>query len=314
MSAVGALAGLIFPRSINLFYYLGNLFLQYIISVSGFIANIDILKVNLDKQTSSLILGFVFVFVAFVLFLACFYKPKPLVASALACVIFFTGVLGNAYFRRNETQIRVIDTGNGMCVLFMHGGENILVGCGGTDFMAWSNISYALKNIGQLDCLIIPSSHETASSCAIGILKENKPEDIIFDSLPENAEYLIGECNVYSFDETYKTKNFTVKFCKVNGRPYILVETENLSTLIYNFPISSIDELPEEFGKVNLAVCRLAYPTGISADFVAVCADKDTGDFARNELVSRGIPSAATGGCGDLIIRAENGDLNIRRE
>ena len=314
MGALGALAGLILPRGINLFYYLGKIFLQYIISVSGFVADIGLLRINLDNQASSLIIGMVFVFAAFAVFLACFYKPKPLVASVLICAIFFTGVLGNAFFRRNETQIRIVDTGNGVCVLFMHKGENILVGCGGTDFMGNSNLSDALKNVGQIDCFIIPSEHETASAYAIGFLKENRPESIYFDVLPENARFLIGGCDVHSLDETYESENFTVKICKVNDNPYILVKTENLSSLVYNFPLNSVGKLPEEFGKVDLAVCRASYPTGISADFVAVCAEKERGDFVQKELVSKGIPSASTGGYGDLIIRAENGDLSIRRE
>lgn len=313
MSALGALAGVFLPRAANLFYYVGSLFLQYIISVSGLVANIGVLKISLDKQSSLLILGAVFVFCAFALFLACFYKPKPLVASALACAIFFTGVLGTAYFRRNETFVRVIDTGNGVCVLFIHGGENILIGCGGTDFMGAVNISYALKNVGGLDCLIIPSEHETASAYALELLQESRPEHIYFDALPENVRFLIGRSEVHSLAETYESENFTVKVSKVNGKPYIYVKTENLSSLICTYPVDAAD-LPAEYGEVDLAVCRSAYPAGLSADFVAVCAEKERGLLIENELCSTGIPCAATGGYGDLIIRAENGDMSIRRE
>ncbi len=314
MSALGALGGLLLPRGMNLFYYLGKIFLQYIISVSGFVADIDILKINLDKQTASMIVGFTFIFFAFAVWLACFYKPKPLVASVLVCVFFFTGVLGNAYFRRNETQVRIIDTGNGVSVLFMHGGENILIGCGGTDFMGGTNISNALQNVGVLDCLVIPSSDEASSAYATGLLSVNRPKSIYFDSLPENAGYLIGGCEVHSLDETYKSEKYTVKISKTAEQPCVLVKTKNLTSLICTYPLESTERLPEEFGNVDLVICRADYPADVSADFVAVCAEKVRGDFLQKELCSKGVPSAATGGYGDIIIRAENGDMSIRRE
>ena len=313
-SALAVLADLFVPRAVNLFRYIAGLFLQYIISVSGFVADFDILKINLDRQAALMTVGAVFVFFAFAVFLTCFYKPKPLVASVLACAVFFTGVMSNAYFRRNETLVRVIDTGNGVCVLFMHGGESVLVGCGGTDFMGANNISFALKNIGSFDCLVIPSAHETSSAYALSLLSENRPDKIYFDALPENAEFLIGRSENHSLAETYKSKNFTVKFSNVSDKPYIFVETENLSSLICASPLESVTALPEGFRKADLAVCRGAYPADIAADFVAVCAEKERGLFIENELSSKGIPSAATGGYGDLVIRAENGDMSIRRE
>ena len=314
MSALAALSDSFLPRAINPFCRLGRLFLKYIISASGFVADLDFLKIHLDKQAALQITGTVIIFFAFAVFLACFYKPKSLAVSALACVIFFTGVLGNAYMRRNETLIRVIDTGNGVCVLFMHAGESVLIGCGGTDFMGADNISFALKNIGQLDCLVVPSPHETSSAYAVSLLSENRPEHIYFDYLPENAEFLIGRSDVHLLADAYKTENFTVEFSKVNEKPFILVKTENLSSLICAFPLENVEDLPEEFGKADLAVCRASYPADIEADFVAVCAENKRGLFIENELCSKGIPSAVTGGHGDLIIRAENGDMSIRRE
>lgn len=317
MSAFGAAANAISP-SLNYISVIGRIFLEFIIKAAGLVAKNRFLAVSVDGGESSLLIGLMLFYFAFAVFLACKFKPKPLIASALACVIFFSGIIIPAYLDRNETRIRIVDTGNGVSVLFVSGKETVLVGCGGTDFSAASEIADAINDsCGRLDCLILPSADGFSAEHSAEITEHFRPARIYCNDLPENTKLLSGRSEICSFSQEHKTENFTVKFYQLNGKCHVYVKTKNISSLVCAFPGETLSSLPEEFRNADMVVSRNDYPPDITdygVDFTVICAENRRGLIIQNELISKGTACTSTGGCGDLSITAENGNLSIRRE
>ncbi len=317
VAAIASAAGLVLPAGINIFCFVAKLFLQYIIRLSSLMAKAEFLCVNIGKAESDALLGFVLVFVGICIITALIYSPKPLISCALICAIFFSGIFSASALHRNETEVRVFDTGNGVSVLIEHKGERVLVGCGGDSFLGAEKICSVLRNSGSVDVVAIPSEHGVTSSYLIEILKDFRPETVFADKLPENAGLLLGKSKVMPLKEAYQSDDFTVSFHELNGKCFAQFKNENITLLICSFPGELISYLPPEFRQADVMVTRADYPYDVTENGIGtalVCVGNQRGIIIQNELVSKGVFAAATGGTGDLILTADRGGISIRRE
>lgn len=317
LSVLATLLSLAVPINLNVFYYPARLLLRYIIGMSGFMADMDFLHFGIGEKYSYILTGIVLLYFAVVVFASRRVRVSAFAAFATACLLFFSGVFVSSFMQRESTEIRVFDTGNGIAVLLSDSGENLLVGCGGTSFSGGMKIGNALSRSGSFDALILPDATEYSSAFAVDLFKENRPRELICDEMPENLHLLSGGCEIRPISETYTTDNFTVSFCEMNGTSLVLVENENISSLICPFPIDESELVPERFRDAQLVISRSDYPSDIAdyaADFTVICAENRRGLTIQNELHSKGIPCAATGGCGDLLITAEDGVMSVCRE
>ena len=81
--------------------------------------------------------------------------------------------------------------------------------------------------------------------------------------------------------------------------------------------INEIGKLPDEFLDFDVLICRGDYPKDIFSfkpEAVFINAENSRGVAVQNELISNGINAAATAGCGNIIIRADNGNISYYRE
>ena len=315
--ALGALFGTFLPHEFNVFGFVGKIFLQYIIKVSGFIADKETLNLTVDKTASDAILCIVFLFAGAAALFTYIYKPKILTVSLATCAVFFASVIAFSDVQKNETRIRIIDTGDGVSVLVTQSGNSLLIGCGGTSYTGESDIINAQKAINGIDCLVLPSADKAASAYAVDVIKECYPESVYGNGLPENAELVIGEDTLCSLDEEYSSQDVAMRFHGVDGETAVLVETKNTSLLILPYPATDFSLLPQDFADAELLVCLSKYPANLaerSFDLAVICANNQKGVAAQNELVNQGVNAIATGGCGDIVIKASKGNFTICRE
>lgn len=317
LSVLATLMSFAVPLNLNIFYYPAKLFLRYIIGMSGFMADIEPLRIGIGESCSFILTGVVLLYFAVAVFISIRIRTSAFAASAIACMLFFSGVFVSSFMQKSTTEIRVLDTGNGISVMLSDSGENLLVGCGGTSFSGEMKIGNALNRAGSFDALILPDASDHSSAFAVDLFKENRPRELVCDEMPENLQLLSEGCGIIPITDKYSTENFTVSFFKVNGTSLVLVENENISSLICPFPIDGYGQIPEHFRDADLVITRSDYPSDIAeyaADFTVICAENRRGLIIQNELHSKGIPCAATGGCGDLLITAENGVMSVCRE
>lgn len=316
VAALSAAIGLFVPAGFNIFCPFAKLLLQYIIRLLSFVAKADFFCTNIGESESDALIGLMLIFVGICLITALIYSPKPFVSYALVCLIFFSGILSSALLHKDETIIRVFDTGNGLSVLFEHKGEAVLVGCGGDYFMGAEKICDVLGNT-VVDTFVIPSAHETSSSYLIDVLDRFRPSTVYADELPENAELLLRSSEVLPLENTYEREGFTVSFHELNGKCFAQIKNENITLLICSFPGERISLLPPGFREADVIVARSDYPCDVTENgigTVIICADNQRGIIIQNELNSKGIFAAATGGNGDIVLTADGGGINVRRE
>lgn len=317
VSALGAAVGVFLPPQFNIFGIAGKIFLQYIIKVSGFVAGKKFFNLSLDEAAADTIVYIVFFFVAAMLLLACVYKPKPFAMSLASCAVFFCCVAAFAGLQKNQTVIRIMDTGNGVSVLVTQGEEALLVGCGGTSYTGESRVINALEQTNGIDCLVLPSSDKPAMAYAVEVIKQSAPKRVYCDSLPDNASLFVSKNQVHMPDGAYSSGGVNVRFGAFDNDNAVLVETDNISLLICASQVKDFSSLPQDFKRADLLVCPNGYPADLAEyhfDSVVICADNQKGVAAQNELISQGVNAVATGGCGDVMLKASKGNFRIGRD
>ncbi len=317
VSALGAAAGVFLPLQFNALGIAGKIFLQYIIEVSGFIASKEFFNLPLDESAADAIVYIVFFVVAAMFLLASVYKPKPLAMSVATCAVFFCCVAVFAGLQKNETGIRIIDTGNGVSVLVTHGEETVLVGCGGTSYTGESRVINALERTNGIDCLVLPSPEKSATAYAVEVIKQINPKSVYCDSLPDNASLFVSKNQLHMLDSAYSSGGVDVRFYAVDNDNAVLVETDNISLLICTAKVKDFSAFPQDFKQADLLVCLNSYPADLADyhfDSVVICADNQKGVAAQNELMNQGVNAVATGGCGDVVLKANKGKLRSGRD
>ncbi len=317
MSALGALFGVFLPPELNVFGFIGKIFLQYIIKASGFIASKDILNLTVDKTASDAILCIIFFFLSAMILLAFIYKPQYPAMLFAVCAVFFVSVIAFDAIQKNETRVRVVDTGNGVSVLVTQGGNSLLIGCGGTSYTGESEIINAQAAAGGVDCLVLPSADKASSAYALDVIKECDPKSIFVNKLPENAEYVLDKDALNSFDEVYSSDGIEMRFHEADGEAAVFVKTKNVSLLVLAYPATDLSTLPQDLREADLLVCLSDYPADsveCTFDFTVICANNQKGVAAQNELINQGVNAVATGGNGDIIIKAYKDNFEIDRE
>ncbi len=315
--ALSAGAGRFLPAELNFFQKIGETFLQYIIRVSEFIASKAYLHFTVEEDAAFAVLCVVFLFVCVTVLLAFVYKPKPLAMSGVVCAVFMVSVVAFATVQKNETRIRIVDTGNGVSVFVAQGDENVLVGCGGTSYTGEYGVINALQKTNGTDCLVLPSADKTASAYAVEVLGECNVGRIYCDSLPDNAAFLTHGKEICPLDGEYTSDGLNVRFGKAYGETAVLVKTKDISLLICATQVNNLSPLPQEFKEADMLVCLSRYPADTAEymfDYTVICANNQNGVTAQNELIYKGVNAVATGGCGDVAIKASEGEFGIGRE
>ena len=317
LCAIGAAFGALLPFVFNPFGFLGGILCKYLFAVSKIISKIDFLTFRIEQDKALILIAGVVLVAAFAVLLAYFGKPKPVVAVATCFTLFFGGLLAFSSSGRKETVIRVTDCGNGTAVFMSHEGKNILFGCGGTLYSGEYDILKSAEESGGIDGLIVPDDKEENSAHLINVLKCTRPDFIVSDTLPMGAEDLTAGSKVFKTDKIQFYENIKIKSFYYAEVFCTFAQTDDLSVLICYGPIEKIGELPTEFRNADVVISRSDYPDDLmnyNVKYTVVNAENTRGMTIQNELICKGMKCAATAECGDIIIRARDGDISTYRK
>ncbi|GEM_PF-6526459 len=290
LSAIGALVGFI-PFSIfNLPGFLGGLLCKYIIKASEFINHFNSLnlRISAEKLYISMLAAMVFAVMAFVISRG---NRKFKAFSVLLCgAVFIVSMLVSSNFENNEMRATAIDVGNGTSVLITYRGENILVGCNGTDDMTETKIGDAVRdNGGSVDAFILCGEED------------------------EISEMISRDYLAQTNSDTDEIRTETVKS---NGGYAVFAETKEGAMLIVSSPSVDLKELPQKFFEADILFTRSDLPKNYDKDcfeFAVITADKVRGELIEKYLANGGIKCVSTRGFGNVSVRCRDNYYSYER-
>ncbi len=312
--AVAALVSVITPSIPNVFAYSTDLFATSMMKIAHLFGEFDLLTFRADSDVHRVMICGIFLVCAVSVFIAYSGRNVYKITCAVCAVILVTCLSFSSVTIKKETRITVVDVGNGTAVLVCKNGENMLIGCGGTVFSGAEKISDEIKKFGgEIDTIIIPDAEDYSSAYLNDILMIYRPLRICFDELPPGSNLLLGGCETYEFGDDIDSANFSYK---ANKKDCILVKNEDVSALICFNPVFDYSSLPVEFKQADVIITRNDYPENTEAKncrLLVVNSENARGLIIQNELSANGIRGVATGGCGNILIRAENDYVSANR-
>lgn len=312
--SVAALFEAFLPSRYNFIAYAGDLILNIIIKASDYLADYDFSVFRINDEKVVILLGGLFVFCLMSVFVSCFIKPVYGWTSILCAVIFTVSIVTFSNSENKETKITAADCGNGISVLISCNGENMLVGCGGTDFFGSTRISEAISDSGSgIDAAVIPNSDEKFSAYLYRIFAENKPEKVYYDSLPEGVELLLYGSEKGGFSELSGTENIFAQGSVVNNCCCVYTQTDDLSALICFDPSFEFNSLPEHFKNTDVIISRGNFPAGCEYDserLYVLLSEGVRADIIKEKLMLKGVRCVTTGN-GDVVVRAEDSNVSV---
>lgn len=316
-SAGAAFCGMLFNGSFNIFINFANLFCNLLIKISRMFAEFDLLTFRADEDTGGVLVCGVILICAMSVFMA--YSGKKLIGltCALCAVVFTFGLMFVSVTRESETRLNVLDVGNGTAVLASRNGENILIGCGGTEFLGGNAIIDVLQKSGNsLDSMIIPSSDEYHASYLLDTLRYVRPDYVCCGNLPYGCELLLNKSELYEFGSGFESDNFRFDFISAGNSRCVYFETHDMSALVCFDPVFDYSALPEKFRNADVIITRNDYPDNIensNCKLIVINSENERGLILQDELSDCGVRCVATAGCGDILIRGENGYVSANR-
>lgn len=317
LSACAALWGLIFNGSFNFLGTSAEIFCGLLIKISKAFAEFDLLTFKADDDSGGILVCGVFLICAMAVFMAFSGRKLIKITAALCAVLFTFGLMFISVSRESETRINVIDVGNGTAVFASKNDENILIGCGGTEFLGAEKISRVIEKYGSgIDCLIIPDAEDSSASYLNKTLSYCRPDSVYCASLPYGSELLLGSSRVSEINNSFASENFEFSFFSSDGAECLYFESSDMSALVCFDAVFDYSVLPDNFRNADIIITRNDYPENINnsnCKLVVVNSENTRGIIIQDELGKLGIKCVATAGCGNILIRGENGFVSANR-
>lgn len=317
LSAGAAFWVAIFGDKFNFLGLSANTFCKLLNKISDVFADFDLLTFRVDGDSWSILLCGILLLCSMAVFMAFFGKNLYKTACALCAVMFTFGIMFSGVSRESETRINIIDVGNGTAVLASKNGENILIGCGGTEFLGAFRVIDETNNYGgKLNYLVVPSADEYSSAYLNEVLQSIRPENIICDELPYGSELLLEKSNVCSVDGYFATEEFGFRLSECDNSMCMFLESSDMSVLICFDSVFDYCDLPGEFQNADIIITRNDYPMNIESKnckLLILNSENSRGIAIQKELSESGIKCVATGGCGNILLRGENGAVSANR-
>lgn len=317
LSACAALWGVVFNGNFNILATGAEVFCRLLIIISQVFADFDLLTFRADDDTGAVIVCGVFMLCAMAVFMAYSGKSFIKLTCILCAVVFTFGLMFASVSRDCETRITVTDVGNGTAVFASKNGENVLIGCGGTDYLGAEKIRrVAEKHGNRTDLMIIPDAEESSVSYLNKTLLYSVPDTVYCGALPHGSVLLLGSSNVNKINGSFGSENFDFNYFSSDGANFLYVETSDMSALVCFDAVSDYSLLPDNFRNADVIITRNDYPINIennNCKLVVVNSGNSRGLIIQDELSEYGIRCVATAGCGDILIRGENGFVSANR-
>ncbi len=225
---------------------------KYIIKISDLLSQIP----NAVVKTDSLIfeIGLIFLLFSavccFIIFNDKIKRLKSITAIFLCTVIVSSSM--SVVYNRNLTKVNVLDVDDGICVVIENSGNKIVLGAGGSDDYALSNIENSIfsKNASML---LIPDDNEWNSLYAQNILSLFNFEKVISGEKIENVNAeILTDFKITPWQNAcisfHHGENFTYAHCVFDSVDMLIVFD------------SDIDELPKEYLESDILICSYYLP------------------------------------------------------
>ncbi len=298
----------------NVFAYAADFSTALLIKIARAFADFDLLVFRADSDSHIILICGILLVVAASVFVTYAGKNVFKISCAVCLIILVSGLSFFSVSRECETRINVIDVGNGTAVLASKNGENVLIGCGGTEFFGASRITDEISHYGgKIDTLLLPDADEYSASYLNDVLMQCRPSRVGCNDLPSGSDLLLRNTPKFGFGEINESENFSFG---TDGNNCLYVKSEDMSALICYNSTFDYSALPQEFRTADIIICRNDYPYNIETDncrLVIVNSENSRGILIQNELLNCGIKGIATGGCGNILIRGDDGFVSVNR-
>lgn len=317
LSVIAAFWGLLFGGDYNFLGLAADIFCRLLLKISQVFADFDLLTFRADSDSSGILICGIFLVCAMSVLMAFYGKNLYKITCALCAVMFTFGLMFLNVSKESETRFNIIDVGNGTAIIASKNGENMLIGCGGTEFLgAEKIIEETEKTGGKLDYIIIPDSDDFSASYIIKTLKSCIPDTIYCESLPYGTELLLTKSEICSIKDHIQTDNFIVRYFSCQEADCVYFESSDMTALICFDPVFDYSLLPEAYKNADIIISRNDYPKNIennNCKLVVVNSENTRGVIIQNELSDLGVRCVATAGCGNILVRGENGYVSANR-
>ena len=314
-SAFGTAIGLISLHIPNLFAFVSGLCAKFILKIAQILSSLKILRLSVGYTDACLIFAGIFIFLALAAFLTYTGRKVFPLAGYLAAFIFVMSSVFFAFSDSLDTTLTVFDTGNGSAAYFRSGDDCILLGCGGDAYDGSYRIKKMLRDFSdETDAVILPE--DTAD----------------YNSYLRDVSELVQGSIIYCPDPGYALKlafpadkivsvpdNFQIGLIKATlykdgaGNSAYMFESKDMNLLYICEPGIDFASLPGAAKDCDVMLCRAGYPDDIAFNglkLAVIQAEESRGYAAQEELTDKGLNAAATAGCGDMVITAD--DHNIK--
>lgn len=309
--SLGAFVGSL-PFSLpNFSALVGKITTSLLVTVAEKTAEFDFLRVKLDDQISTVILCCTAALALIFIFAVRKEKRIKFTACFLCIAYFSLSVISFSAFHKNETEITTVDCGNGTAVLLSSGGKNYLFGCGGTAFLGSVFLSDAIDNAGaELEAIVLPDTSEYAAAWLNDVLKLCKPAKLYCNEIPYEAKPLLSKTEIFKFEE-FEVGGAQASAQTVGQKSFLTFKNEDLSLLVCFDPEVSLS------GEFDVVISRNDYiheNEKIDCKLALINCENARGIVLGEEMLRKEINCAVTAGEGNVVVRAENGFVSMKRE
>ena len=297
---------------LNLPGLLGGLLLKYLTFAAHRIAGLPHLSVQLSQEASAFLLFLLLLLLVCAVVIAVHHPHTLRFSVPILAAVLAAGLIAGGLSGRSETRLRVLDVGDGTAVLLTYRDGNYLIGAGGSAPNGVSGIRRAVQREGnRLRALLLPDAADPYSAYALEVVQQFSPT-VIADRLPYGLTLFPFSQLPLSAD--YTDGDVALRTIRVDESEAVLAKTPDLTALICFDPV---DRLPTEAADAQLLVLRGDSPPDLSpsaAQCVALNAEDPRGVAQQTVPNECAASVVATADCGDLLIRAKNGELSVCSE
>ena len=315
--ALGALLGQFVPVGYNLPSAVAKLLCRILIDFTSWLSEFKFATFGISTDKTAVLFCGIFLFCLLTVSVSVLKKKVYTIGAAVFAFIFSVCLISLSIAESDETKITVVDCGNGTSVLVSCNGENILVGAGGSDFLGASDITGLIEKAGgRLNAAFIPDADDSASAYLSDVFREVIPDVVCSGKLPDGLDLLLQQTEKRSFTENYSTENISVKSYNIENNYCSHIETYDISAVICFDPSFDYGALPDEMKAADIIIFRGNFPFGVfecTDSFYILNAEEERAVNVQESFNISGNRFVSTGGNGNIIIRALNGDFKSER-
>lgn len=256
------------------------------------------------------------------------FRSKPdrkrmlVLAVAVIMQMTMTALCVDTVLAGNEAALTVYNLDGGLGVAVKSGGNCVVIGCGGDEYLAFE-MTHDIRRLsgGNIDAMFFADDDEYNASYAAQMVEHLEPDAVFLPPYGSQSELIAGRASgagsqVYDVSQgECRTGDIEVSgFSDSNGDVWINVLAGKMRVLICP-PHGDCALLPEYMYRPDCAIVADGRNAGIAslgATVVIVCADREESAVVEKQLYARGIDNVLSPSFeGDLRIYTESTGVSV---